>query len=179
MRDISHSSLQFPLYEGIKLAVARQTGKRSVDCLPAWQVSTSTEYEWKVASRANSDTTAATPTLIVGRVRTRVNLCSAVAKSTTDAGIDRRTLATTEIRTIYRQRGLLSRPAPAVHARSVAILECPRMIGSEMLFLKAVRIRIQRFDAIIPSALQNAFALSSFVAVLSATRWCRVFSSLF
>jgi len=35
-----------------------------------------------------------------------VNLCSAVAKSTTDAGIDRRTLATTEIRTIYRQRGI-------------------------------------------------------------------------
>jgi solute carrier family 25 S-adenosylmethionine transporter 26 len=97
MRDISHSSLQFPLYEGIKLAVARQTGKGTVDCLPAWQAACC----GSVAGAASAFLTAPLDLL-----RTRVNLCSALAKPAQDVGTDRRTLASKEIHAIYRQRGI-------------------------------------------------------------------------
>jgi solute carrier family 25 S-adenosylmethionine transporter 26 len=95
MRDVLHSSLQFPLYEGLKLALAHQTGRRT-SSIPAWQAAV-------CGSVAGASSAYLTTPLDL--LRTRVNLRSPASAAAGQA-LSLRQLASEEIKDIYRHRGV-------------------------------------------------------------------------
>lgn len=96
MRDLSHSSLQYPMYEFLKIMLAKRTGRRSCEHLPSYQAA-------MCGSVAGALSAMVTTPLDL--LKTRLNLRSPDLHGSALEG-RRSSLVVEEIRNIYASKGL-------------------------------------------------------------------------